>query len=170
MKLLLFACVLSVVFAADSQDLTRGVDGGDGEFTAVCVLNGYYQFSSPSAHFTYEDACCNGGPNTETDLLVHFYQRGPDCYADLIFTSFTETWCETALTSSPPEGNTYQAFSGTVGTKVEVLALSQSEPVIYVTSNCCMQQTHLRGKAVDDVNTFGSLTCTGIRDCPCDAK
>ena len=169
MKLLLFACVLSVVFAADSQDLTRGVDGGDGEFTAVCVLNGYYQFSSPSV--VYQDiTCCDSASNTEADLLVHFYQRGPDCYADLIFTSFTETWCETALTSSPPEGNTYQAFSGTVGTKVEVLALSQSEPVIYVTSNCCMQQTHLRGKAVDDVNTFGSLTCTGIRDCPCDAK
>ena len=180
-KLLCLAFTLSVVFGEVTPPasriktsrplfnnmshavVSRGVDGGEGEYTPACLLSGYYEFFSESS---VDYSSCGSLIPSSIQLVVHFYEQTGVCYADVALTSFREGWCYNALNSQPVVGNLFQEFYYVIESLtpiivyLDVVAFSQSRPVVYVTNmDCCLDASPLVGSPVEDVNTVGLANC-----------
>ncbi len=132
----------------------RDVDGGEGEFTSLCVLEGYYQFSVEDLSLT---SFCLG----PAYLSAHFYTKKGHCYADVVFVASAERWCLTTVPGGGVEGHVRQHFSVSTYVTVDfdVFALSQSQPSLFLSTQCCVTNAVLVGTPVDDVNTAGIRSC-----------
>ena len=173
MKLLVLAlCLVSVAlggtlqsrsFFPTNQTVTRDVDGGDGEFTAACALRGYYEFNT--------DSLVADSETSSAQMIAHFYQRGTNCLVDYIFVSWILSSCDT-LEGSPVTGNTFQSFGSLAENNLgfNLVALSQSDPVIFVETNCCVDDTMMKGVQVDDLNAAAFQQCYAYNKIGCSCK
>ena len=140
--------------------INRDVDGGEGEFTSACVLKGYYQFSGKTPE-GYKFSCDGPYSSTSLELIVHFYAQKGNCYADFIFASLPEGWCDNGVVGDTPVGGIEQEFHGK-GLRFTVYALSQSRPYLTFESACCYNNgVDLEGVPVEDINTDAFATCPG---------
>ena len=171
MKLLVLAlCLVGVALGSNWKNsplssnrtsVTRDIDGGEGEFTAVCALEGYYQFYADNAFYDFSKDCCSddpGIPSSSVQLLAHFYQSGTTCYADVMEVSWVETWCYTEAEGGPLEDSRMQTFTGKSFNFV-VDSFSQSQPSLYLSTDCCQTRTVMFGLPVKDVNADGFKNC-----------
>ena len=165
MKLLVLALCLVGVTLGNTL-LSRGVDGGEGEFNSACALEGYYQFSSSNViYFSVDGGCCDGPPSP-SQMTVHFYRKGGKCHANVLFSTWIEYGCETNIIGGVVESNSYQFFDGDVY-DLEVFALSQSKPTVLLTSTGCMSRTQMTGVLVEDINTAALKNCQSYNSHTC---
>ena len=140
-------------------EMERTADGGEGEFTKLCALKGYYQFSTKGVLVS---SPCQQFP---AQLLVHFYQRSGACVADLAYVSFDLQYCAAGLASGPIIDGLFQHFAGTSSTLVDiefvVTPLSQSRPILNLYDSCCSESSPMVGTPVEDVNVAGLRNCDG---------
>ena len=155
-------------------NMTRDVDGGEGEFKKLCALYGYYQFTADTT--IVWDSDCIPGQDTPSNLEAHFYYSGGQCLVDAAYTNYLESWCITLPQSSSVVGNIYQSFEndnvpfGFTGgnyVTIDVYALSQSRPVIHVSDGCCLDKTPMVGIPVEDVNVVGLSNCASFNYANC---
>ena len=150
------------LFFPTNQTVTRDVDGGDGEFTAACALRGYYEFNT--------DSLVADSETSSAQMIAHFYQRGTNCLVDYIFVSWIFSSCDT-LEGSPVTGNTFQSFGSLAENNLsfDLVALSQSDPVIFVgVDGCCVGQGNMmKGVQVDDLNAAAFQQCYTYNNIGC---
>lgn len=143
-------------------DIPRSeVDGGEGGFTKVCALYGYYQFSADVMNL---DVACpslfSAGPG---ELVVHFYPKSGQCVADVVFMTSTELICVSGAVGSSVVGNVYQQFVdlGAPAT-LDVMASSQTEPYLFFSGGECIDSTPMVGVPVEDVNDEMLARCHAL--------